>query len=123
MKAQMFRKENLALSRHPRSGLATDGTISDNCVVPRCYHVSTSSPEETARDIKACVMVGARAGPKHRQGRRRKVHSLVYYRERADADTYLDQITECLRSKGHVVHLAEVLQEIDDYPNESEEST
>ena len=90
--------------------------------MPHCYHVLTSSPEETVGHIRACV---GRPGQVRFIGKDAagKVHSLVYYRERADADTYLDQITECLRSKGHVVHLAEVLQEIDDYPNESEEST
>jgi hypothetical protein len=88
----------------------------------------TSSPEETAGHIKGCVdHVGRgqlRFIGKDAEGR---VHSLVYYRERHDADTYLNQITECLRSKGHEVHRAEVLEEVDDYPpfagDESEEST
>ena len=56
-----------------------------------------------------------------------RVHSLVYYTERDDADRYLNPITRCLRSKGHEVHSAEVLEDVDDNPpfatNESEAST
>jgi hypothetical protein len=56
-----------------------------------------------------------------------RIHSLVYYTERDDADKYLNPITRCLRSKGHAVHRAEVLEDVDDYPpfatNESEAST
>jgi hypothetical protein len=56
-----------------------------------------------------------------------RIHSLVYYTERDDADRYLNQITRCLGSKGHRVHRAEVLEDVDDYPsfasNESEAST
>ena len=116
-------------SRHPRRALATDGTIGDDCVVPHCYHALTSSPEETAGHIRACVDHVGRPGQVRFIGKDAagRVHSLVYYRERGDADSHLNQITECLRSKGHEVHLAEVLEEVDDYPpfatNESEEST
>jgi hypothetical protein len=97
--------------------------------VPHCYHVLTSSPEETARDIKLCVNeVGApgqlRGIGKDAPGR---VHSLVYYTERNDADRCLNPITRCLQSKGHTVYRAEVLEDVDDYPsfasNESEAST
>lgn len=86
--------------------------------MPNCYHVSTSSPQETARDVRDCVSeVG---GP----GQLRsiavdaagKVHSLVYYRARDDADRYLHPITRCLRSKGHQVHRAEVLEDVEDFP-------
>jgi hypothetical protein len=56
-----------------------------------------------------------------------RIHSLVYYTDRDDADRYLNQITRCLGSKGHRVHRAEVLEDVDDYPsfasNESEAST
>ena len=116
-------------SRHPRRALATDGTIGDNCVVPRCYHVSTSSPEETARDIRACVNDVGGPGQLQSIGKDAagRIHSLVYYTERDDADRYLNQITRCLGSKGHRVHRAEVLEDVDDYPsfasNESEAST
>ena len=122
-----MRKGASPFSRHPRRGLATYGTIGDNCVVPHCYHVTTSSPEETARDIEDCVKdVGGqlRAIGKDAAG---KIHSLVYYTERDDADRYLNRITRCLRSKGHAVHRAEVLEDVDGYPSfgttESEAST
>jgi len=122
-----LRKGASPFSRHPRRGLATYGTIGDNCVVPHCYHVTTSSPEETARDIEDCVKdVGGqlRAIGKDAAG---KIHSLVYYTERDDADRYLNQITRCLGSKGHRVHRAEVLEDVGHYPsfasNESEAPT
>ncbi|HMB19127.1 MAG TPA: hypothetical protein VKO41_07430, partial [Gaiellaceae bacterium] len=44
------------------------------------------------------------------------VHSLVYYRGRDDADRYLHEISECLRSKGHSVHVEKVLEDVDDFP-------
>jgi hypothetical protein len=44
------------------------------------------------------------------------VHSLVYYTGRDDADRHLHEITECLRSKGHSVHRAEVLEDVEDFP-------
>jgi len=86
--------------------------------MPNCYHVTRSSPQETARDVRECVdQVG---GP----GQLRRlatdaggsVHSLVYYAERDDADRYLQAITRCLREKGHVVHRAEVLEDVPDFP-------
>ena len=86
--------------------------------MPNCYHVSSSSPEDTARDVRACVNeVGGpgqlRSIAKDAAGR---VHSLVYYTERDDADKYLLPITRCLRSKGHSVHRAEVLEDVEDFP-------
>ena len=98
-------------------------------MVPRCYHVSTSSPEETARDIRACVNDVGGPGQLGSIGKDAagRVHSLVYYTERDDADKYLNRITRCLRSKGHAVHRAEVLEDVDGYPSfgttESEAST
>lgn len=97
--------------------------------MPHCYYVLTSSPPETARDVRTCVNdVG---GPGHLRSIAKdaagRVHSLVYYRERDDADRYLNPITRCLRSKGHEVHEAEVLEEVEGYPpfttNNSEAST
>jgi len=97
--------------------------------VPHCYYVLTSSPAQAAADVRACVQdVGGPGRPagigKDAAGR---VHALVYYTERDDADRYLNPIIRCLRSKGHEVYTAEVLEDVDDYPpiatNESEAST
>lgn len=105
-------------SRRPRACLATGSAIGDDRVVPNCYHVSSSSPEETARDVQACVNEVGGPGKlgsiaKDAAGR---VHSLVYYTGRDDADRYLLPITRCLRSKGHSVHRAEVLEDVEDFP-------
>jgi hypothetical protein len=86
--------------------------------VPNCYHVSSSSPEETASDVRACVNEVGGPGQLRSIGKDAagRVHSLVYYTERDDADRYLNPITRCLRSKGHWVHRAEVLEDVDDFP-------
>jgi hypothetical protein len=85
--------------------------------VPNCYHVTSSSPQETAGHVRECVNeVGGggvlRSIATDAAGR---VHSLVYYGERDDADRYLLRITRCLRSKGHEVHSAEVLEDVEGF--------
>jgi hypothetical protein len=50
-----------------------------------------------------------------------RVHSLVHYGARDDADVYLLRITRCLRSKGHQVHHAEVLENVPDFPGFDDE--
>jgi hypothetical protein len=100
--------------------LATGRTIGDDRVVPNCYHVTSSSPQETAGHVRECVNDPDVGG----QGVLRRiatdaggrVHSLVHYGERDDADRYLLRITRCLRSKGHEVHKAEVLEDVEGFP-------
>ena len=97
--------------------------------MPRCYHVTTSSPQETARDIEACVNDVGGPGQLQSIGKDAagRIHSLVYYTELDDADRCLNRITRCLGSKGHAVHRAEVLEDVDGYASfgttESEAST
>jgi hypothetical protein len=104
--------------------------MSDDRIVPNCYHVSSSSPQETAANVRECVrQVGGPGRPPKLATNGTKVYSLVYYRTKELAAEYLDAITSCLQDKGHVVHEAEVLEDIqgfeefgfdvEDYPPES----
>jgi hypothetical protein len=91
--------------------------MSDDRVVPNCYHVSSSSPQSAAADVKACVEeVGGDGQLKKLATDGRKVYSLVFYRERDEADRHLHAITRCIRAKGHEVHKAEVLEDVPDFP-------
>lgn len=84
--------------------------------MPNCYHVSSSSPQETARDVRDCVAEVGGPGQLRRIGTDgRKVYSLVYYAERDDADRHLHKITRCIRQKGHEVEKAEVLEDVPDF--------
>jgi hypothetical protein len=97
--------------------LATARTMSDDRIVPNCYHISSSPPEQTAQDVRACVEEVGGPGQLRRVGTDgRKVYSLVYYADRDDADRYLHKITRCIRQKGHEVHHAEVLEDVPDFP-------
>jgi hypothetical protein len=91
--------------------------IGDDRVVPNCYYVTSSSPQETAKDVAECVRdVGGPGELRKVATDGRNVYSLVYYGERDDADRYLNPITRCLRAKGHEVHRAEVLEDVEDFP-------
>jgi hypothetical protein len=83
--------------------------------VPDCYHVTSSPPRETGRDVKDCV--NSAGG----QGRLRKlvvddrgrVHSCVHYQTSEQANRQLDRLTRCIESKGHTVHEARVVDDCD----------
>lgn len=95
--------------------------------MPNCYHVASSSPHETGKDVAQCVKdVGGPGQLEKLLTDGSKVHSLVYYETRELAEEYLDRITRCLEEKGHKVHEAEVLEsfeelrfDVEDYPPRS----
>ena len=80
--------------------------------MPDCYHVVSSRPEETGRDIRGCV--GSAGGPGRLRELRTdgdRVHSRVRYQTREQAERHLKPLTRCLENKGHTVHRAEVVED------------
>ena len=80
--------------------------------MPDCYHIVSSRPDETGRDIHACVGTVGGPGRVHEMKTDgSKVHSRVRYPTRPAAEQHLDRLTRCFESKGHTVHRAEVIED------------
>ena len=81
--------------------------------MPDCYHVVSSRPEDTGRDIRGCIGSAGGPGRLHdlRSDDRNRVHSRVHYETREQAERHLNPLTRCLEKKGHTVHRAEVVED------------
>lgn len=80
--------------------------------MPDCYYVVTSSPENAARDLRACVREGGFPASGFRFAYdSKRVHAFVSFKVWSDAVKYLDPLKDCLESKDHVVHEYKILHE------------
>lgn len=84
--------------------------------MPNCYYVTSSSPGQTAKDLRDCVSDVGGPGrierPPETDGA--TVHSWVKYDELRDAMRYLNPIKRCMEDKGHRVHKAKILHQFDE---------
>lgn len=84
--------------------------------MPNCYYVTSSSPGQTAKDLRECVAEVGGPGQIKRAPETdgAKVHSWVWYDELRDAMRYLNPIRGCMEGKGHRVHIAKILHQFDE---------
>jgi hypothetical protein len=100
--------------------------------VPDCYFIVASEPEETGKDISACVKEKGGPGWVHKLSLEldtEKVHTRVHYDTSELAREYLKPIKECLERKGHTVERAVVIEDFEElgiavpgYPPQSDAS-
>jgi hypothetical protein len=85
--------------------------------VPNCYYVTSSSPGQIVRDLRACIKEVGDEGDLDRRPPMTdggKVHAWVYYPSLGEAMRNLNPIKRCMEDKGHRVWKAEIVHELDE---------